>query len=254
VKKNGGEFMNLKHKNVFITGTNRGIGNELVHEFAKQGANIWAHARKQNTEFEMEMQKLAAKNNVVITPVYFDMADSDTMKKAVMDIKKENRPIDILINNAGIAHGGLFQMTSIKEIKNIFDINLFSMMELTQQILRFMAKQKKGSIINIASISGLELAKGNCAYGVSKAAVIAFTRTLSKEVASAGIRVNAVAPGLADTDMSKLMEEKAGEAMIRDSAFNRLAKPNEIAKAVIFLASDDASFITGQVIRVDGGV
>jgi Dehydrogenases with different specificities (related to short-chain alcohol dehydrogenases) len=246
--------MSLQGKNVIITGTNRGIGNELVREFAEKGANIWAHARKQNTEFEIEMHELADKNHVDIIPVYFDMSDSGAMKRAVMEIWKEKRHIDILINNAGIAHGGLFQMTSIKEIKDVFEINLFSLMELTQLVLRFMTKQKSGSIVNIASISGLELAVGNCAYGVSKAGVIAFTKTLSKEVASLGIRVNAVAPGLANTDMAKLMEEKAGKAMVRNTAFNRLAKPGEIAKAVMFLASDDASFITGQVLRVDGGM
>lgn len=246
--------MVLQGKNVFITGANRGIGKQLVLEFAEHGANIWAHARKQNTQFETEVKELADRKNILISPVYFDLTDLPAMKDAVIQIKRDKKTIDILINNAGMAHGGLFQMTSIKEVKEIFDINLFSLMELTQLVLRLMTKQKSGSIVNMASISGLELAAGNCAYGVSKAAVIAFTKTLSKEVASLGIRVNAVAPGLTDTNMAKLMEEKAGEAMVRDTALQRLAKPSEIAKAIMFLASDDASFITGQVLRVDGGM
>lgn len=246
--------MILKGKNAIITGSRKGIGKEIVKCFAKEGANIWAHAREIDIEFESYLQEVAAENNVRITPVYFDMTDKDEMKKAINDIRKSGEQINILINNAGVAHGGLFQMTPVNDIRKIFETNFFSICELTQMVARIMVKQKNGSIINMASISGLELKAGNCAYGTSKAALIALTKTLSNELAPLGIRVNAIAPGLTDTNMAKLMEEKAGEEMVRETAIKRLGQPSEIAQAVLYLASDNASFITGQVLRVDGGM
>ena len=144
-------------------------------------------------------------------------------------------------------------MTAISKIREVFDINLFSHMELTQLFLRYMIKNGGGSIINVASITGEDLNIGNCAYGVSKAAMIAFTKTLAAETASLGVRVNAVSPGLTETDMAAQMEENASKRMISESAMKRLAKPEEVAKMILFLATDNASFINGQIIRVDGG-
>ena len=126
-------------------------------------------------------------------------------------------------------------------------------MELTRLVLKIMTRKKSGSIVNISSIAGLDLAAGNSAYGVSKAALAAWTKTLAAEFTGSGIRINAVAPGLTDTRMAVLMEEKAKQEMISASAMNRLAKPEEIAQAVFFLTSDAASFINGQILRVDGG-
>jgi 3-oxoacyl-[acyl-carrier protein] reductase len=166
---------------------------------------------------------------------------------------KQKLKIDILVNNAGVAHGGLFQMTSLDTVKAVFETNFFSFMKLSQLVARPMIQRKSGAIINMASISGMELRAGNVAYGTSKAAVIALTKTMSAELAPLGIRVNAVAPGLTDTDMAKQMEESAGQAMVQASSLNRLAKPEEIANAVLFLASGDAGFVTGEVLTVDGG-
>ncbi len=243
----------MRDKNVIITGTSRGIGKKMVETFAEAGANVFAHARKSSPEFLSFIDETAKKNNVNITPIFCDMTNKQEMKECVTYIKSTKQKIDVLINNAGVAHGGLFQMTSIDKIKDVFEINLFSVMEFTQMISRMMIKQKKGSIINMASIAGMDLNAGNSAYGASKAALIAFTKTLSVELASVGIRVNAIAPGLTDTNMAKLMEEKAGEAMINNSAMKRLGKREEIAELAMFLASDKSSFITGQTIRCDGG-
>lgn len=243
----------LEGKTAFITGTNRGLGEAFVVEFAKNGVNVLAHARRETPEFLEKIDGISRKYGVSITPVFFDMTDSDAMKKGVRAIIAAKIPVDVLVNNAGIAHGGLFQMTAISKIREVFDINLFSHMELTQLFLRYMIKNGGGSIINVASITGEDLNIGNCAYGVSKAAMIAFTKTLAAETASLGVRVNAVSPGLTETDMAAQMEENASKRMISESAMKRLAKPEEVAKMILFLATDNASFINGQIIRVDGG-
>lgn len=243
----------LKGKTALITGTARGLGKAFVEEFAKNGANVIAHARKETPEFMQMIAKVSQKYGVSVTPVFFDMTDAEAMKNAVCKIIADKTPVDILVNNAGVAHGGLFQMTAMSKIREVFEINLFSHMTLTQLLLRYMVKRGGGSIINIASISGMDLLAGNCAYGVSKAAFIAFTKTLAAECGANGVRVNAISPGLTDTDMANLMEEKAGNKMVESSAMNRRARPDEIANIAVFLASDNASFINGQTIRADGG-
>ena len=247
--------MKLTHKNVLITGSRRGLGWAMAEEFAKNGANVIAHARTQTDEFSERLTKLAQTYGVNVSALYFDMADTDMMKEAVKDLLiKQKVKIDVLVNNAGVAHGGYFQMTPVSSIKDVFNINLFAQMELTQLVLKSMTRNKSGVIINMSSILGIDIKEGSCAYGVSKAAVAAWTKTLAAECAPYGIRANAIAPGLIDTDMAKLMEEKAEQDMISSSAMKRLGLPYEIAKTALFLASDGASFINGQIIRVDGGI
>ncbi|MEG1916938.1 MAG: SDR family NAD(P)-dependent oxidoreductase, partial [Muribaculaceae bacterium] len=191
---------------------------------------------------------------IKIYPIYFDLTDSNKMKSEIQKVYKTAGNIDVLINNAGMAHGGLFQMTPVQQIREVFDVNFFSMIELSQYVSRLMIRKNKGCIINMASVAGIDLKVGNCAYGTSKAAVIALTKTMSYELSPLGIRVNAIAPGLAETDMALKMERKAGEEMIQETALKRLAKKEEIAELALFLASEQASFITGQVIRIDGGM
>lgn len=244
----------MERKNVLITGSAGGIGQAIAERFAKEQYNLILHARKETTEFSNFMQKLKGKYDIQITPIYFDITDYDVMKKAIQSLHKEKRSIDVLVNNAGVAHGGMIQMTSLDDIKNVFEINYFSVVQMTQLVLRLMSRKKSGVIINLASVAGLDLEAGNCAYGASKAAVIAFTKTVAKEIASQGIRINAVAPGLTNTRMAAMMEETAGEEMVQASAMKRLGKTEEIADVIYFLASDDASFVTGQTLRIDGGM
>ena len=243
----------LKNKNAIVTGCNRGIGRVIVEELAKNGANVWACARTPNAEFEAYLAELSAKYNVWLKPVYFDLCDAAALKSAVQSIFKEKLPVDILVNCAGVAHGGIFQMTPIATIKDVFETNFFAPMALTQQVLKIMLRQKSGNIINFSSIAGQDLKVGNCAYGVSKAAIAAWSKAISAELAPYGIRVNAVAPGLTKTDMADLMNEKALVDGIESSAMKRIATPTEIADVVVFLASEKSSFVNGQNIRIDGG-
>lgn len=243
----------LKGKTAFITGTNRGIGKALVEEFAKNGADVIAHARRETPEFLSFCAEVASAHGVSVRPVFFDMTDIPKMKDAVRSLISSKVPVHILVNNAGVAHSGLFQMTPIDKIKEVFEVNLFSNMALTQQLLRYIVKCGGGSILNVASVSGIDILVGNCAYGVSKAALIAFTKTLAAECGANGVRVNAIAPGATDTDMVNQMDEKARNGKIQRCAMNRRGLPLEIARTAVFLSSDNASFVNGSILRVDGG-
>lgn len=243
----------FSNKSVLITGANRGIGRAIAEAFAQKGANLIVHSRRLTQDFTEDMSALATQYGVIVECVAFDMTDTLAMKVAVDSVLPQGRKIDVLINNAGIAHGGLFQMTPLSVVRSVFDVNFFAQVELTQLLIRRMIRQKSGAIVNIGSIAGLDLAAGNVAYGVSKAALMAFTKTMAAEVGSMGLRVNAVAPGLVDTEMATQMEKKAGIEMIQSSAMKRLATKGEIAQVVLFLASDAASFVNGQIIPVNGG-
>lgn len=246
--------MLLENKTAVITGCNRGIGKEILKTFAENGANIFACVRRETDEFTERIKNLSEKNSVEITPLYFDMIDFAAMKNAVMQIRKTKKKIDILVNNAGARPQKVsaFQMTPLDNIRAVFDVNFFSAVQLTQYILKFM--QTGGSIINIASMAAFDGDVGQCAYASSKAALIGFTRNLSRELGKQNIRVNAVAPGLTDTDMGRANNTEGGaDEFLKLATLNRWGKPDEIANAVLFLASDMSTFITGETIRVNGG-
>lgn len=246
--------MDLANKNAVITGANRGIGNSIVKLFAQNGCKvIWACARKQDDSFEAEMTALANENNIEIIPVYFELKNQEEILNAVKTIRGKKVNIDILVNAAGIVHAETFSMTSMDTMREVFEVNYFSAAYLCQLISKLMLRQKSGSIVNISSIAGLDTHPTNCVYGSSKAALISFSKILASELAPYNIRVNTVAPGPADTDMVKKVKEKVGDNILNNCALNRLARPEEIANAVMFLASDSASFINGEVIRIDGG-
>lgn len=243
----------LSGKTAIITGTNRGIGKEILISFAREGADIWACARQESDEFTKFICEIEKENKVSIRPVYFDLADENQVKTAIKSIIQEKKKIDILVNNAGIAYGATFQMTSIEKMKEVFEVNFFSQIYIMQLVSRDMMKQKRGSIINMASVGGIETNPGYLAYGSSKAALIWATKCLSKEIGIYGVRVNAIAPGLTETSMGYYKSEEELQKVINRTSLRRMGMPNEIAEAVLYLASDDASFITGQVLQVDGG-
>jgi 3-oxoacyl-[acyl-carrier protein] reductase len=244
----------LIEKNAIITGCARGIGKSIVEIFAQNGANIWACARKKTEEFEQTLQLLSEKYNVEIKPVYFDLTDKDQMKNAVRTIMSDKKDIDILVNNAGITYNALFQMSTIDKINEVFDVNYISPFLFTQYIVKLMLRKKSGSIINIASSAAIDGNPGRSVYGASKAALLCATKSLAAELGDQGIRANVIAPGITKTEMLSSMTEEVINQTVLNTDMKRPGEPYDIANAVLFLASDLSSYVTGQVIRVDGGM
>ena len=245
----------LKTKNAIITGAAGGIGRATVECFAANGANIWACELKPFGNFEEDMEKLANKYGVWIEPVYFDVTDEEKVKEAVKQIRQKKTPVDILANIAGIvAPSTSFPMTDMAKIKKVFEVNFFALTLLTQYISRLMLRQNSGSIVNIASIAGIDGDPAQYEYAASKAAVIGGTKKLARELAPNNIRVNAIAPGMIQTEMGAHIEDNLRDEILNKVMMRRMGRPEEIANAIAFLASDMASYMTGQVIRVDGGI
>lgn len=244
----------LKGKNVFITGTNRGIGRAVLKECAANGASIWAHARKETPEFVSFLEEVSKKYDVVIRPVYFDMTDKEAMKKAVMEIRSSKLPVDALINNAGMMHNASFQMSSEKALRDVFEVNFFATFLLTQYIANLMVRQKYGSIVTVSSMGALDGNPGKAVYGASKAALITMSRVIANELGAQGIRSNCIAPGVIETDILQTMPESEVLKAKDLTPMKRLGLPDEVASTAVFLASDKSSFVNGQVIRVDGGL
>lgn len=246
--------MILKNKNAIITGCNRGIGNAILTTFAEEGANIWAISRNPSEEFKAQCNKLEVENNVQIEILQVDLSNDEAVKCSLAAIRKEKKAVDILVNNAGVVGKNyLFQMTPMEEMEKVFRINFFATMNFTQGVVKLMVRQKTGSIVNLASVAGMDGNPGQLEYSASKGAIITATRKLAIDLGRYNIRVNAVAPGITVTNMISDMGEEMQKAELDRVVMHRLGKPVEIANAVAFLASDKASFITGQSLRVDGG-
>lgn len=243
----------LTGKTAIVTGANRGIGLATVEVFAEQGAAVWACARMQTDEFEEKIKEISSKYAVTVTPVYFDVTKEAEVKDAVKMISGCSKTIDILVNNAGISVERLFSMTSIETINNTMEVNFLSQVRMAQLVSRLMVRNKAGSIINIASVSGMESEQGSIAYGSSKAAVIFSTKTMAVELGKCGIRVNSVSPGFIDTDMWKNRDDDVRDRIIARTPLGRQGTPKEVANVILFLASDMASYMTGQNLVVDGG-
>lgn len=247
--------MLLKDKTAVITGSNRGIGLKILEIFSQNGADVIACSRNVDKNFLNKINKLKKKFNNNIFPIKLNLENEDSVKEAFSEINALNLNINILINNAGVIHNALYQMTSIKKLKEIFQVNFFSQTIFTQYILKSMIKKKNGSIVYISSSSAIDSNVGRGAYSASKAALISQSNTLSRELGSSNIRVNTIAPGLTNTDM---MRDNTSAEIIKEVTSNlslkRAAEPNEIANLALFLASDLSSYITGQVIRADGGM
>lgn len=244
----------LKNKTVLITGSNRGIGKAIAEEFAKNGANIIAHARKETLDFLNNLENLKNKYDVEVQPVYFELTNSEEMKLALKPLIISKSPIDILVNCAGVAHVSMFSQTPISKIKEIFDINYFAQLEIIQLILRKMTRQNYGNVINIGSVTGLITSEGQIPYSTSKLSLMQATKNLAAEYGRFNIKFNAVALGVVNTDMMNSLNDDEKKYFEDRTIMKRFCEPEEAAKVVRFLASDDASYINGQIIRVDGGL
>ena len=246
--------MILSGKTAVITGCLQGIGRATLDVFAQNGANIFACCQYETEEFTNHIKELLEENNVEIIPIYFDFMDDDSIKQAAREIQKEKKPIDILVNIAGITQDALFQMVTMEQMKTVFQVNFFSQILFSQYIIKLMLRSGSGSVINISSISALDGNPGQLVYASSKAAMIAATKTMSAELAPKGIRVNAVAPGIIDTAMTAIIPPETMDRLMSKSNINRVGMPIEVANVIMYLASDLSSFVTGQTIRVDGGI
>lgn len=245
--------MSSYSKNAIITGSNRGIGKDILNKFARSGYNIWACARKSTPEFESMLESLAAENNVWIRPVYFDMNDAFSLSEGIQSIIDTKEAVDVLINNAGVSKVGLLSQSKIEDIERLFATNYFAMLRIIQKVSKRMSRQKSGCIINMGSIAGIEPQPGKIAYGSSKAAVMLMTKCLAKELGPIGIRVNCIAPGPIETEMIHQYNDEMLSKLASESSLRRLGKGEEIANVALFLASDNASYINGEIIKVDGG-
>lgn len=244
----------LRGKNVIVTGTAKGIGKQMAETFAANGANVFAHARIQSEEHDSFCRELEKQYGVRVMPLYFDTRDAGAVKEAMKAIRETKLPVDGLVNNAGITCNSLFQMTSMEEVRNQMEVNFFAPFLFTQYVSKLMVRNKKGSIVSISSSAALDGNSGKSAYGASKAALLTMTMCISEELAASGIRANVICPGATATDMLSTMPAYATDIQKEAAFLKKIGTPQDIANTALYLLSDHSSYITGQVIRVDGGV
>ena len=242
----------MKHT-VLVTGSSRGIGAGIARRFATEGHSVAIHYREREAEARALYTELAGAGYRVML-VCGDITLEDEAERIVSQVRKELGFIDVLVNNAGIAlPTQLVTETSLSDWRRVMDANATGMFLVTNEVLPEMVSQKRGAIVNISSMWGVTGGSCEVAYSSSKAAVIGYTKALAKEVAPSGIRVNCVSPGFVLTDMTRGFDEEIIAGICEETPLLRAGTPEDIASAVLFLASEEASFITGQVLCVDGG-
>ena len=240
-------------KVAFVTGAARGIGKEIALELAENGYDIVLNYRTKNEELDL-LKKELEKSEIKTCFVQGDVSKYEEAEKMVKEAIETFGKIDVLVNNAGITKDGLLMRMSEEDFRKVTDINLVGTFNVTRNVIPYMVKQKSGRIINVSSVVGVTGNAGQTNYAASKAGIIGFTKSLAKEVASRNILVNAVAPGFIDTDMTKALSDSIKEGINTQIPLKRMGTSREIAKVIKFLASEDSSYITGQVINIDGGM
>ena len=248
-------FKILKDKNLVVTGGNRGIGKSIILEAAKEGARVCACVRNISEEFEHWCITRSRELDTDIIPIYLDLEKPECIQETYNSIKKVMPKIDGLVNNAGIVFNSLFQMTTVENMEKLQGVNSNIPLYFTQYMLKLFDRKRGGSIVNVSSSGALDYNVGRTAYNVSKAAVIAWSCTMAREVGKKNIRVNVIAPGLIETDMALMNTPKEIiEDEISKCSLKRMGKPEDVANLAVFLCSEKSSFITGQVMRIDGGI
>ncbi|MCD7974295.1 MAG: 3-oxoacyl-[acyl-carrier-protein] reductase [Phascolarctobacterium sp.] len=246
--------MNLEGKKALVTGSSRGIGRVIALALAKAGADVAVNYIAGNEEDADEVAKAIkamGRKALVVQANVSSYSDSESMLEKVV---QEFRRVDILINNAGITRDSLLIRMKEEDWDAVLATNLKGVYNCTKAAIKYMMKQRSGRIVSISSVVGIIGNAGQANYAAAKAGILGFTKAVAKEVASRGITVNAVAPGFIKTDMTRVLPEKVVESMIATIPQNRLGEPEDIAKAVLFFVSDDADYITGQTLHVDGGM
>ena len=245
----------LKNKVAVISGCNRGIGLSTLEAFSENGADIFACVRNIDDNFLKKIDVLKLNYGNKIFPVKFDLSNKDSIVSAIKLIKKKKKNLNIVVNNAGIIHNKLFQLTKLDEIYKTFEINFFNQIFFTQGLLRNIMKTKNGSIIFLSSSAAQDGNIGRSAYSSSKAALASFAKVLSRELGAQKIRVNTISPGLTETDM--MIDSTAKEYLeniVKEIPLKRIANPADVSKLILYLSSDLSEYITGQDLRIDGGL
>lgn len=245
--------INLTDKHVLITGATRGIGAASAKCFAAAGATLYLNGRDSN-KLEALCEQLNEEYKVTCHALPFDVSNADEVKQGFQKLFKLTKKLHVLVNNAGVLDDALIGMVTPKQVENTFATNAHSVIYCSQYAARLIQRSGGGSIINIASIIGRVGNVGQAVYGGSKAAVIGITLSLAKELAAANIRVNAVAPGFIDTDMTKQLTEEKYQERVDSIAMGRVGTASDVANVALFLSSGLSSYVTGQVIGVDGGM
>ena len=245
--------MLLDGKVALVTGASRGIGRAVALKLASEGAKVainYAGSQGKAEEVKAEIEKMGGEAILVQANV----ADKDAVEQMVGAVVEAFGTIDILVNNAGITRDGLLARMKDEDFEAVVDTNLKGVFYCTKAVAKLMMKKRSGRIVNMASVVGLTGNAGQTNYAASKAGVIGFSKSAAKELASRGITVNMVAPGFIATDMTEAMNEKAKEAVLGTIPLKREGRPEDVANAVLFLVSENASYITGQIVNVDGGM
>lgn len=245
--------MTINGRNAIVTGGTRGIGRSIALGLARNGVNV-AITYISNDDKAKEVIDEIKKFEVKGIAVKADISEEKDVKSMVELVLKQFDSVDILINNAGITKDGLLVRMKSEDWDSVINTNLRGTYLVTKAVSKSMIRQKSGIIVNIASVVGLTGNAGQSNYSASKAGIIGFTKTVAKELGGRGIRVNAVAPGFVKTDMTEILKDDVKKKMIDSIPLKRCAEPEDIANAVLFLCSREASYITGQVINVDGGM
>lgn len=240
-------------KVALITGASRGIGKKIALTLAQEGYNIAFNYRTENEEVKTTKKEIESKN-VKCFAVQGDVSNFDDCKSMAEKTIENLGRIDVLVNNAGITKDTLLMRMKEEDFKQVIDVNLVGTFNVTKNVLPYMIKARSGRIINISSVVGISGNAGQANYAASKAGVIGFTKSVAKEVASRNILVNAVAPGFIETDMTDILKEDVKNQIAQSIPLKRMGKTEDVANVVKFLSSEDSSYITGQVIQIDGGM
>ena len=238
-------------KCALITGATRGIGKQIAITLAKQGYNIALNYRKENEELENTKKEI---EEIGVQAVKGDVANFEECENFVKQVIERFGQIDVLVNNAGITKDMLLMRMKKEDFEQVIDTNLVGTFNVTKNVVPYMMKARSGRIINISSVVGISGNAGQTNYSASKAGIIGFTKSLAKEIASRNILVNAVAPGFIETNMTDVLKDDVKQEIAKNIPLKRMGTTQDVANVVKFLASDDSSYITGQVINVDGGM